>query len=83
MHLLIESEDVIHSLWLPALGVKQDAVPGRVTQAYTTPTVAGTYAGRCAELCGLGHTDMLLTFVVSEQPDLDAWLSQLPQEPPQ
>ncbi len=83
VHLLIESDDVIHSLWLPALGVKQDAVPGRVTQAYTTPTVTGTYPGRCAELCGLGHTDMLLTFVVSQQQDLDVWLSQLPQEPPQ
>ncbi len=82
VHLLIESDDVIHSLWLPALGVKQDAVPGRVTEAYTTPTVTGTYGGRCAELCGFGHTDMTLTFVVSDQPDLQAWLDHLPKEPP-
>jgi cytochrome c oxidase subunit 2 len=82
VHLLIESQDVIHSLWLPALGVKQDAVPGRVTQAYTTPTVTGTYGGRCAELCGFGHTDMTLTFVVSKQADLDAWLNHLPTESP-
>jgi cytochrome c oxidase subunit 2 len=80
VHLVIESDDVIHSLWLPALGVKQDAVPGRVTEAYTTPTVVGTYGGRCAELCGFGHTDMTTTFVVSEQADLDAWLNQLPAE---
>jgi cytochrome c oxidase subunit 2 len=76
VHLVIESDDVIHSLWLPALGVKQDAVPGRVTQAYTTPTVAGTYGGRCAELCGFGHTGMTTTFVVEDQASLDTWLAQ-------
>ncbi len=76
VHLLIESDDVIHSLWLPALGVKQDAVPGRVTEAYTTPTVSGTYPGRCAELCGFGHTGMTTTFIVQDQTALDAWLHQ-------
>jgi cytochrome c oxidase subunit 2 len=76
VHLIIESDDVIHSLWLPALGVKQDAVPGRVTQAYTTPTVVGTYAGRCAELCGFGHTGMTTTFDVEDQATLDAWMNQ-------
>ena len=80
VHLMIESDDVIHSLWLPSLGVKQDAVPGRITEAYTTPTVVGTYAGRCAELCGFGHTDMTTTFVVSSEADLDAWLARLPKE---
>ena len=76
VHLVIESDDVIHSLWLPALGVKQDAVPGRQTQAYTTPTVIGTYGGRCSELCGFGHTGMTTTFVVEDQASLDAWLAQ-------
>jgi cytochrome c oxidase subunit 2 len=80
--LLIESDDVIHSLWLPALGIKQDAVPGRVTEAYVTPTLAGTYSGRCAELCGLGHTGMTTTFVVSDQATLDAWLSQQEEASP-
>lgn len=84
VHLVLESEDVIHSLWLPALGVKQDVVPGRITEAYTTPTVTGTYGGRCAELCGFGHTDMTATFVVSSDDDLNAWLSEQPkQEHPQ
>jgi cytochrome c oxidase subunit 2 len=82
VHLLIESDDVIHSLWLPALGVKQDAVPGRTTEAYTTPTVTGTYGGRCAELCGFGHTDMTTTFVVSDAAALEAWLQALPKEEP-
>jgi cytochrome c oxidase subunit 2 len=80
VHLVLQSEDVIHSLWLPALGVKQDVVPGLMTEAYTTPTVAGTYGGRCSELCGFGHTDMTTTFVVQDQDALDAWLSTLPKQ---
>jgi len=83
VHLVIESIDVIHSLWLPALGVKQDAVPGRVTEAYTTATDVGTYPARCAELCGFGHTDMTTTVVVSDQAAFDDWLSQETEESPE
>ena len=56
VHLIIKSDDVIHSFWVPAFGVKQDAVPGRPTQIYLTATQTGTFPGMCAELCGLGHT---------------------------
>lgn len=80
VHLVINSTDVIHSFWVPAFGIKQDAVPGRQTQIYMTATVAGTYPGLCAELCGFGHTDMHLTAVVSTQADLETWLSQQPPE---
>ena len=80
VHLVINSTDVIHSFWVPAFGIKQDAVPGRATQIYMTATVADTYPGLCAELCGFGHTDMHLTAVVSTQADLDAWLAQQPAE---
>lgn len=79
-HLMIESDDVIHSLWLPALGVKQDAVPGRVTEAFTTPTSVGTYPGRCAELCGFGHTDMTTTVVIEDEATVNDWLAQQPPE---
>ena len=82
MHLIITSIDVIHSFWVPAFGVKQDAVPGRPTQIYMTATRSGTYPGMCSELCGLGHTSMTTTVVVSDQADVDAWLSQQPNEPP-
>ena len=78
VHLVINSDDVIHSFWVPAFGVKQDAVPGRPTQVYLTATVAGTYPGLCAELCGFGHTDMHLTVVVSDRAALEAWLSEQP-----
>jgi cytochrome c oxidase subunit 2 len=82
VHVNIQSDDVIHSFWVPALGVKQDAVPGRPTHVYVTATDSGTYSGMCAELCGLGHTGMTMTVVVADQAALDAWLSQQPQSPP-
>ena len=78
VHLVINSSDVIHSFWVPAFGVKQDAVPGRPTNICLTATVAGTYPGLCAELCGFGHTDMHLTAVVSDRPALETWLGQQP-----
>lgn len=82
VHLIINSVDVIHSFWVPAFGVKQDAVPGLTTQIYLTPTDVGTYPGMCAELCGLGHTGMTTTVVVSDQATLDTWLSQQPTPAP-
>jgi cytochrome c oxidase subunit 2 len=79
VHLRLKSDDVIHSFWVPALGVKQDVVPGRVTDIYVTANRTGTYPAMCAELCGLGHTTMTTTVVVSDQAELDAWLSTRPQ----
>jgi cytochrome c oxidase subunit II len=81
VHLIIKSDDVIHSFWVPAFGVKQDAVPGHPTNIYMTATRGGTFPGMCAELCGLGHTGMTTTVIVSDQAALDAWLSQQ-QTPP-
>lgn len=83
VHLTITSIDVIHSFWVPAFGIKQDAVPGHPTEVYMTATDTGTYPGMCSELCGLGHTTMTTTAVVSDQADLDAWLSQLPSPAPE
>lgn len=82
VHLVINSTDVIHSFWVPAFGIKQDAVPGRPTQVYLTATVTGTYPGLCAELCGFGHTDMRLTAVVDTRAELEDWLSQQPGPSP-
>lgn len=82
VHLVINSVDVIHSFWVPAFGVKQDAVPGLTTQIYLTATEVGTFPAMCAELCGLGHTGMTTTAVVSDQAALDAWLSQQPLPSP-
>ncbi len=55
----IESRDVIHSFWIPAFLDKMDMVPGRHNVWQVTPTRVGTYAGKCAELCGEHHSGML------------------------
>jgi len=53
--LIITSDDVVHSWAVPSLGVKVDAVPGRINQAMVYVQKAGTYYGQCSELCGTGH----------------------------
>lgn len=75
--LLLRSEDVIHSFWVPEFRVKQDALPGGadfVRPLRVTPTEAGTYTLRCAELCGLQHTTMVADVVVLSQAEFDAWV---------
>jgi cytochrome c oxidase subunit 2 len=58
-HITIVAKDVVHAFSVPAFGVKKDAVPGRETYIYVTPTFTGEYTAQCAEMCGLGHTRML------------------------
>ncbi len=76
----ITSTDVIHSFWVPAFRIKQDAVPGIVTETMVTPEVVGTFADQdvlrvqCAELCGMGHARMWTTVRVVSGPDFDRWL---------
>jgi cytochrome c oxidase subunit II len=66
--LTVVSSDVVHSWWIPALGGKIDAVPGRTNHTWFQARSLGTYHGQCAELCGLLHADMRATVrVVSEQ----------------
>ncbi|MCA9978453.1 MAG: cytochrome c oxidase subunit II, partial [Anaerolineales bacterium] len=57
--LQMTSQDVLHSFWVPEFRVKQDLVPGRTTTLRFTPTLAGDYKVRCAEICGLEHANML------------------------
>lgn len=70
----ITSEDVVHALWVPAFRLKQDALPGRVTTLYVTPTVAGEYEIVCAELCGLDHSVMRGKVVVVEPEEFEGKL---------
>jgi cytochrome c oxidase subunit 2 len=70
----VTSTDVIHSFWLPEMGIKVDANPGVVTETNTTPTRIGTFNVRCAELCGLNHAFMQTTVDVVSPTDFDAWV---------
>lgn len=66
--------DVIHSWTIPAFGVKQDAVPGRIAQLWFNAEREGVYFGQCSELCGQAHAYMPITVKVVSQEAYDAWL---------
>jgi cytochrome c oxidase subunit 2 len=73
--LRMESTDVIHSFWVPEFRVKQDLVPGRVTELRITPILDGFYKVRCAELCGTGHYRMEQPVVVVDGGAFTAWIT--------
>jgi cytochrome c oxidase subunit 2 len=76
VRLLLTSRDVIHSFFVPALRLKQDALPGRYTQTWFNATEPGRYPIFCAEYCGLGHSAMLGELVVMPAAEFDAWVEQ-------
>jgi cytochrome c oxidase subunit 2 len=69
------SEDVLHSLYFPAFRVKADAIPGRYSSVWFTPTKTGEFHLFCAEYCGTKHSGMIGKVVVMEPNDYQAWLS--------
>lgn len=69
----LSARDVIHSFWVPQLGGKKDAVPGRATDMWLMADRTGTFKGQCTEFCGDGHADMLITVVVHDRADFEAW----------
>ena len=71
---LITANDVIHSWWMPAFAIKQDAIPGFVNTAWTKVDVPGTYRGKCTELCGKNHGFMPIVVKVVEQEEYDQWV---------
>ena len=73
--LRMTSNDVIHSFWVPEFRVKQDLVPGRITQLRITPTLEGNYKVRCAEICGTSHAYMEKPVIVSSQEEYDTWFA--------
>lgn len=76
---LITSDDVIHSWWVPAFAVKQDANPGFINEAWTRVEEPGIYRGQCAELCGKDHGFMPIVVEVKSTKDYDAWLNKQKQ----
>ena len=76
IRLVLTASDVIHSWWVPALGVKQDAVPGFIRDAWFSAEAAGTYRGQCAELCGVGHGFMPVVVDVVSDEQYAAWKQQ-------
>ena len=76
----VTGADVIHSWTIPAFGVKQDAVPGRLGQLWFKAEKEGIYFGQCSELCGKDHAFMPITVKVVSQDAYNAWLSAAKSE---
>jgi cytochrome c oxidase subunit II len=76
VRLLITGGDVIHSWWMPAFGIKKDAIPGYINEAWfdVDPDKIGTYRGQCAELCGRDHGFMPIVVQVVSKQDFEKWL---------
>ena len=72
---VITADDVIHAWWVPALGWKQDAIPGLVNEAWTEILEPGVYRGQCAELCGKDHGFMPIVVHALPRDEYDAWLA--------
>ncbi|EMA30322.1 cytochrome c oxidase subunit II [Haloarcula japonica] len=70
----LQTTDVIHAIYIPQLGVKQDIFPGRTMTARTHATEPGEYRLYCAEMCGAGHSKMNATVVVKNQSAYDTWM---------
>lgn len=81
--LSITSTDVVHSVFIPGLGVKQDAIPGRVNGYRTHLTDTGRYRLYCAEYCGAGHSKMIATVEVVSGDEYRAWLRRHRGKPPE
>ena len=73
IELQLESDDVLHSFWVPSLRGKLDMVPGRANRFTIRPEETGTFLGQCAEFCGTAHALMKFTVVVESQEAFDAW----------
>jgi len=74
---VLTARDVNHSFWVPQFLMKLDLLPGKVNRFQLKPTEIGTFVGKCAELCGAYHSQMLFQVKVVSQADFDAHLAQL------
>jgi len=79
----LTSPDVVHSFWVPAFYMKQDIVPGEDNVLQVTPDREGTFAGRCAEMCGAYHNRMLFDVEIVSQDEYDAYIAELREDPEQ
>src|SRR4051812_7081396 len=75
VNLIIKSNDVIHSVWVPRLAGKQDAVPGYSSALSFTADTAGIYPGVCAEFCGAQHAKMRFTVIAHEPKEFQDWVA--------
>ncbi len=80
VRIIITASDVIHAWWVPAFGVKQDAIPGFVRDTWFKAEKVGTYRGQCAELCGKEHGFMPVVVEVKSKDDYAKWVAEQKQK---
>ena len=80
--IILNSNDVIHSFWVPSLAGKEDLIPGRENDITIVPKTTGMFRGQCAEFCGTQHAHMSLVVVVESYPDFVRWWSHQLQPAP-
>ncbi len=73
---LVTSNDVIHSWWVPELGIKRDAIPGYMYEAWAKIERPGVYRGQCAELCGINHGYMPIVVQAVSQKEFNEWVTK-------
>lgn len=76
---LLTANDVLHSWWVPAFGIKKDAIPGFITEIWAKIEKPGIYRGQCAELCGQGHGFMPIVVEAKTEEDYQKWLNEQKQ----
>jgi len=74
---VLNSRDVIHSFWVPAFMTKLDMIPGKTNRLQIVPTQTGEFQGKCAELCGAYHSEMLFMVKVVSQEEYDQQMTRL------
>ncbi len=80
IRILVAADDVLHAFALPSLGIKLDAVPGRLNETWVRINREGTYYGQCSELCGTGHSYMPIMIVAVSKAEFDRWVGQAREE---
>ena len=76
VRLLVTASDVIHSWWVPQLGMKKDAIPGFINSMWIRVEKEGVYRGQCAELCGKDHGFMPIVVVAKNEADYAQWVAE-------
>nr|YP_010448466.1 cytochrome c oxidase subunit II [Codonobdella sp. B45A]QWT29628.1 cytochrome c oxidase subunit 2 [Codonobdella sp. IK-2021]UTS56337.1 cytochrome c oxidase subunit 2 [Codonobdella sp. B45A] len=77
IRMMVTAADVLHSWTIPALGVKMDAVPGRLNQITFSTLIPGVYYGQCSEICGVNHSFMPIAMEVIKTEDFINWLKNI------
>ncbi len=75
VRILLTADDVIHAWWVPALGMKKDAIPGFVNELWALIEAPGTYRGQCAELCGKDHGFMPIVIEAKSEDEYKQWVA--------